>query len=192
LVWHQNAELDPIDLFEVSDLFHLYCDWRALADPAAAPPPEAHLNELLFRRPGLAGYAHIVDVSPDDPLGFRFRLWASRAPLDGETDYTGLVLGNYPIAAYRDVIAAHYQGVKLSAQPQFGVLDYTNRHAHHHYHRLVLPFGNGPTARLLIAVASLKTTQLPAVAIPRLRNTRARIIVPPRRLIIPGSAAATT
>ena len=45
---------------------------------------------------------HLVDTQSLNPAGYQVTHWDTRATLDGGRDYTGLLLGDYPIPVYRE------------------------------------------------------------------------------------------
>lgn len=112
----------------------------------------------------MTGLCHIVDVTAENPMAFRFELFGSRGRLDGGKDYTNLQLGEYPTRDFVERIAADYVLAKTIARPLVHDCDVILNGYNQIYTRLILPFGrNGLVERLIVAVirpgAPAKLTQ---------------------------------
>lgn len=174
--WRQYEQLDDLELSGEKALFALYCRWR---EAAGGKPPPAWAGvggPLTMAERELVGLVHVVSVAQENPLGFRFEMFGSRANLDGGRDYTGLHLGEYSSRMFVERVAADYVQAKVAAWPLAHSYDFVVNGYNQIYTRLILPFGQkGRVDRLLVAIsqpgASAKVTA-PVARTPRSRSAR--------------------
>jgi hypothetical protein len=153
--WIERKTLDPEMLAATTPLGQLYRYWLHQQEVSGGLPPRRAIDPEVLFDCDLLGYAHVVDVSADDPHDFYFRLYGSNVTFESSKNYTGTRVGDHPVEPYREAAAKDYLTVKMSGWPRLqrirASLDFSRRS----YQRLILPFSgqDGKTDRLLIAVA---------------------------------------
>lgn len=100
------------------------------------------------------GYAHLVDTSASDPLGFRYLLFGSRVRFFGNADLTGASLGALRWPALVAQTAADFSSAAEHGPIFHEIrLDRGKRGGAIAYGRLLLPLAhdkNGRASRLLV------------------------------------------
>jgi hypothetical protein len=152
--WIERKTLDPEALEDSAPLGRLYRYWlRKQEEYGGLPSRRAIDPEVLFDL-HLLGFAHIVDVSADDPHDFYFRLFGTNVTLERGKNYTGKKVSEHPIAPYREAAVNDYLTVKMTGWPRLQRIRASLNFSHRSYQRLILPFSGdgGKPDRLLVAV----------------------------------------
>jgi len=152
--WIERETLDPEALDEQEPLGCLYQYWLGCKRTSGGVPSRDAINPHVLHDCKLLGYAHVVDVSADDPLEFTFRLFGTSVTLDDSRNYAGTKVGDYPVAPYREAVAKDYLTVKITAWPRLQRVRASVNYSRRSYQRLILPFSGGDSKpdRLLVAV----------------------------------------
>ncbi|HUA52784.1 MAG TPA: PAS domain-containing protein [Candidatus Sulfotelmatobacter sp.] len=153
--WIDRTTLDPeAALGDASPLGRLYGYWLAIKRETGIMPPRKAIDPIVLHDCNLMGYAHVVDVSADDPNEFTFRIFGSNVTLDSGKNFAGTKVGDYPVPQYRDAVANDYLTVKMTAWPRLQRVRASINFSRRSYQRLILPFSgsDGKTERLLVAV----------------------------------------
>ena len=152
LVKGRRERLDDIGPADAV-LGELLSYWRELRGPVKGVPVYRKTFDIQHLR-RLMGWAHMVDVSEDEPANFRFRLYGSLADGLFQKDFTRLRLAEIPCPIYRGEIMGAYNTVKIGGCPTFHLIAATLDWRPTSYTRLVLPLADdqGVTRQLLVAV----------------------------------------
>jgi predicted DNA-binding ribbon-helix-helix protein len=153
----------PVGAADASEpLANLYRWWTDRRPAPGGVPSHADIDPGLLKRLGLR-MVHVVDSTSDDPLGYRFRVFARQAAaLLGREDLPGSRLGEYPNATYRSAVAEDYLGAVVQKAPRIQEVSCTVGGRSHRYQRLIAPFGPcGKADCLLVAVGSVEIGAAP-------------------------------
>ena len=137
-----------------SELVSLYTWWKEQRTPGHLPSQDA-INPDLFRRLGLSGLVHVVEVNAADPVNYRFRVFGRRVAEIGARDFAGCRIADHPGRHYRDAVAEDYFAAVTTGAPLLQEVDASVGTSRRLYHRLILPFSNDGSPkpdRLLVAV----------------------------------------
>lgn len=111
--------------------------------------PSAELLDanLLFRS-GELSRCHVLDVTPDDPLHFRFSFYGASAVIGGK--FRHRQIGDHDSSLMRTYGCAEFSRIKATAQPDLSQVEISGSPSMPPYRRLVLPFGErGKVTHLL-------------------------------------------
>ena len=128
-------------------LGYLYDYWRMLR--AATECQFSNIDTVHLRRAGIIGKLHVVDVSSNDPLDFRFELFGYALALGRQEKPRA-----HPVTIFAESTLRDYNTVRLTAAPRLHRIRCRLGDTDHHYTRLILPFLNeaGSVNRLLVAI----------------------------------------
>jgi predicted DNA-binding ribbon-helix-helix protein len=137
-----------------AELVNLYAWWMDRRPAGGRLPGHGDIDPGVLKRLGLGGMAHIVDVTTEDPLNYRFRVFSKRVASSLGRDFSGSRLGEYPDAGYRSAVAEDYLTAAATETPQFQEVDAWLGGRRRIYQRLIAPFGRsrGKPECLLVAV----------------------------------------
>jgi len=136
------------------ELVALYRWWEDKRAVDQQTPTHGDIDPRVIGGLGLGGLVHVVDASADDPMNFRFRLWARRVLLNGAQNLAGQRLAEVPGRAYREAAAEDYFAARTTGTPRLQKIDALVSDSRRAYQRLIMPFRgtDGRPDRLLIAV----------------------------------------
>src|SRR5258708_1460712 len=128
-------------------LGYLYEYWRGLR--ATTGCQFSNVDTVHLTRAGVIGTLHVVDVSSNDPVDFRFELFAYALPLEAQEKPRAHTVAIYAESTLRD-----YNTVRLTGRPRLQRVRCRLDDTIHHYTRLILPFLNehGRVVRLAVAI----------------------------------------
>jgi predicted DNA-binding ribbon-helix-helix protein len=137
-----------------AELVSLYRWWREHCAPGGGVPAHGAIDPGLFRRLGLGGMVHVVDVTADDPANYRFRVFGKRVALAWGGDFAGGRLGDLQGPQYRSATVEDYLTVAATETPQLQEVDAWLGGNHRIYQRLIVPLATSHGKRdcLLVAV----------------------------------------
>lgn len=98
-----------------------------------------HANLLL--QAGEISRCHVIDVTADDPLHFRFAFYGASAVIGGQFRHRRI--GDHDSPLLRAYGAQEYSRIKAAGQPDLSQVEITGAVSMPPYRRLILPFGEG-------------------------------------------------
>jgi hypothetical protein len=127
----------PLDSISPEDawLAQLFCSWRDTRCGWRLPSSESFdpLQLLNVAR----GRAHLVDTSPSNPEGYRFRLWGTVNSYG--SGHVNKTLGGMPPGLMRDDAIEDYWEVVTTGVPAYQLISRVESNALYSYARLLLP-----------------------------------------------------
>jgi len=128
-------------------LGYLYRYWRGLRSETGCQ--FSNVDTVHLTRAGVIGTLHVVDVSSNDPVDFRFELFGYALPFGAQEKPRA-----HPVAIYAESTLRDYNTVRLTARPRLQRIRCRLDDTLHHYTRLILPFLNegGRVVRLAVAI----------------------------------------
>jgi hypothetical protein len=114
-------------------LGYLYRYWLDLRGAGALR--FSNIDTVHLARAGAIGSLHVIDVSSDDPLDFRFELSGYAVPL-GRYEKPRA----FPISIYADSTLCDYNTARMVSAPRLHRVRCRLGNTRHHYTRLILPF----------------------------------------------------
>jgi hypothetical protein len=92
-----------------------------------------------------------VDVTAQDPMDYRFRLYGSKVRLNRFRNYTNQRVGDLPSAPYRKTVIEDYSSVVWSGTPLYQNIVARLQSIRYSYSRLLLPLAeDGRKVNMLI------------------------------------------
>jgi predicted DNA-binding ribbon-helix-helix protein len=152
--WVRRRQIPLAAKNAASELVALYQWWENKRAVDKQIPTHDDIDPRIIGGLGLGGLVHVVDASADDPMNFRFRLWARRVLLNGAQNLAGQRLAEVPGREYREAAAEDYSAARTTGTPRLQKIDASVSNSRRAYQRLIVPFRgtDGRPDRLLIAV----------------------------------------
>lgn len=133
---------------EDPDLNVVYQYWRSCSHDGLLPRRKD--IDVLQLKPVL-GHTHLVDVTPQDPMDYRFRLYGSKVRLNRFRNYTNQRVGDLPSAPYRKTVIEDYSSVVWSGTPLYQNIVARLQSIRYSYSRVLLPLAeDGRKVNMLI------------------------------------------
>lgn len=139
-----------ITVYRASGLvFDSGADWpllmayKRIGYPSGQLPGRCMLNVDLLLRAGALPKCHVLDVTADDPLNFRFTYYGTDAKLGGRFRHRRIA--DHGIPLLQDYACGEYSRIKATGQPDLSQVEILAGWSNSvtAYRRLVLPFGEG-------------------------------------------------
>jgi len=105
-------------------------------------PSKDDIDPVDLAKLNMIGTVHILDVSPDNPAHFFFRLYGSKMTLDNGKNYTGLRIGDYPVEIWSTALQEDYLSVKYTGLPRYQHVGAFMNNSTRGYTRLTLPLAS--------------------------------------------------
>ncbi|MGQ0675404.1 MAG: PAS domain-containing protein [Rhodospirillales bacterium] len=140
----------PLALLPVEDpdLNVVYQYWRTCARDGLLPRRKD--IDVLQLKP-ILGHMHLVDVTAQDPMDYRFRLYGSKVRLNRFRNYTNQRVADLPSAPYRKTVIEDYSSVVWSGTPLYQNIVARLQSIRYSYSRLLLPLAeDGRKVNMLI------------------------------------------
>jgi hypothetical protein len=123
-------------------------------------PDEVTLNEMIAL--GIAGNAHLIDVSAYNPESYRFEYYGVRSLVCDRKNFQGKQVGDAKWLALHDFGASDYSRIKERAEPDVVDVSYTRRNCRTSYRRLSLPMSrNGRDVTHLLVAMVMHEMEVP-------------------------------
>ncbi len=133
---------------EDPDLNVVFEYWRSCSREGLLPQRKD--IDVLQLKPVL-GHTHLVDVTAQDPMDYRYRLYGSKVRLNRFRNYTNQRVGDLPSAPYRKTVIEDYSSVVWSGTPLYQNIVARLQSIRYSYSRLLLPLAeDGRKVNMLI------------------------------------------
>jgi predicted DNA-binding ribbon-helix-helix protein len=152
--WMKRRAIEPGAPSAAPALSRLSQWWRERARGPSRLPRHDAIDPGLMRRLGLDGMVHVVDAGADDPMNYRFRLFARKVKALGALDFEGQRIGDAAGAQYAAAVAEDYFGAATRRGPAMHDIEATVAGVRRAYQRLIVPFSvtSGRADCLLVAI----------------------------------------
>lgn len=102
-------------------------------------PGRSFVDPVNFARLRVIGRVHVIDVSDDDPMNFRFKLHGTTITEFRGHDFTGSRLGELANPMHGRGLATDYFTVKMTGLPRYQRIEASYDYSRRDYYRLILP-----------------------------------------------------
>ena len=133
--------LDDLRQLEDERLNGLFDYWMSRHDGDRIPSKD-DVDPVDLAKLGMIGTVHILDVAPDNPAHFFYRLYGSKMTLDNGKNYTGLRIGDYPVEILSAALQEDYLTVKYTGAPRYQHVGAFVNNSTRGYTRLTLPLAS--------------------------------------------------